>query len=51
MCNRAVIVDNVSTHSHPKVAAMKMLGGRAEGGVSTHSHPKVAARSRKRRNR
>ena len=35
--------DPVSTHSHPKVAAMALVNIRLENDVSTHSHPKVAA--------
>ena len=36
----------VSTHSHPKVAALRPTAGRAaRENVSTHSHPKVAAKS------
>ena len=35
--------NNVSTHSHPKVAAKAMLDLGVLSQVSTHSHPKVAA--------
>ena len=35
--------DNVSTHSHPKVAARGVLTNTVVDIVSTHSHPKVAA--------
>ena len=35
--------DLVSTHSHPKVAAMTASNIHKHGAVSTHSHPKVAA--------
>ena len=35
--------DNVSTHSHPKVAAFEIWLKLAGKPVSTHSHPKVAA--------
>ena len=34
---------DVSTHSHPKVAAAGGGGVRRRAAVSTHSHPKVAA--------
>ena len=34
---------NVSTHSHPKVAALGRDFALHELAVSTHSHPKVAA--------
>ena len=33
----------VSTHSHPKVAAVDLSKVSSEYAVSTHSHPKVAA--------
>ena len=33
----------VSTHSHPKVAAISITGRLGGQIVSTHSHPKVAA--------
>ena len=33
----------VSTHSHPKVAALNKIDLRRAYEVSTHSHPKVAA--------
>ena len=33
----------VSTHSHPKVAALALLNFIGMINVSTHSHPKVAA--------
>ena len=39
-----IIADFVSTHSHPKVAAVLALYGLVSTSVSTHSHPKVAAR-------
>jgi len=35
--------DEVSTHSHPKVAASAQQTMLKLAGVSTHSHPKVAA--------
>ena len=35
---------DVSTHSHPKVAALLKQENYALAEVSTHSHPKVAAR-------
>ena len=35
--------DDVSTHSHPKVAAGRVIDITKHGAVSTHSHPKVAA--------
>ena len=38
-----VSVRNVSTHSHPKVAAVECTVGIMPVSVSTHSHPKVAA--------
>ena len=37
--------DNVSTHSHPKVAAGAVALQSIERQVSTHSHPKVAAKA------
>ena len=36
---------SVSTHSHPKVAALIKIVEVISEGVSTHSHPKVAADS------
>ena len=36
-------VDDVSTHSHPKVAASFKDRDKIRHLVSTHSHPKVAA--------
>ena len=35
---------DVSTHSHPKVAAFFASDFSSSGIVSTHSHPKVAAK-------
>ena len=40
---KALTVKEVSTHSHPKVAAQDCYMARAMFEVSTHSHPKVAA--------
>ena len=37
--------DDVSTHSHPKVAAIVLPAILSPVIVSTHSHPKVAALS------
>ena len=34
----------VSTHSHPKVAAKTVVVSDVDNLVSTHSHPKVAAK-------
>ena len=39
----SVLTQAVSTHSHPKVAAIKQLHLLPKQIVSTHSHPKVAA--------
>ena len=39
------IIDIVSTHSHPKVAAKADMQRLITRVVSTHSHPKVAADS------
>ena len=36
-------IELVSTHSHPKVAAIYYLVDYCHDRVSTHSHPKVAA--------
>ena len=41
--NPEAVYDDVSTHSHPKVAAKVTLREKAAKDVSTHSHPKVAA--------
>ena len=40
---RGRISIEVSTHSHPKVAAIFFDNSRIKPLVSTHSHPKVAA--------
>ncbi len=37
---------DVSTHSHPKVAALEPIIAERVNDVSTHSHPKVAAHHR-----
>ena len=37
------VVFKVSTHSHPKVAAIAEFYAKHLNVVSTHSHPKVAA--------
>ena len=39
-------IADVSTHSHPKVAAIGLEGEFELIAVSTHSHPKVAAKWR-----
>ena len=40
-----LVLSNVSTHSHPKVAAIASSRAICAQDVSTHSHPKVAATS------
>ncbi len=41
--NKSIGAGNVSTHSHPKMAARKVERAVKTRGVSTHSHPKMAA--------